>query len=443
MSKSDIVDLTLSNVPRPFTPEADRLIGRATFEGQEPLLGAVRLYGGMRRPANDDMFVRLAYLSSRMSRVVQFIADRYSIDAEDLRQHIYYAMWIGMKNQSIRPANEKELFQYVYSVGRHHALRSRSQKDALSQAVYFDDAPSTDAPWSESARFSDDGDAVREIEDMLTSEQQKSEFAGYVALARDKMATSKNRSQRGSRAPGKQTELDLSVLTDGSKVKRPYSTRTAAQARTPGREIASTRIAPRKSSTRETAREIKLEKPAPNALLDRVGRALLGDGYLSDRVPSLPAKTVRPKRGRPSGPSTVEERRTQEQAELHKLYQESCMRAADYARAIGTSNYMLNKYFSATVQVPEELLERAREYQQEIRYLISELNIRYQSPMSQILERWSIELAQRPLLNEELADLLGVTTSTIRRWRKNQAKPSIMKLSEMELKLRKQFGFSH
>ena len=119
------------------------------------------------------------------------------------------------------------------------------------------------------------------------------------------------------------------------------------------------------------------------------------------------------------------------------------MRAADYARAIGTSNYMLNKYFSATVQVPEELLERAREYQQEIRYLISELNIRYQSPMSQILERWSIELAQRPLLNEELADLLGVTTSTIRRWRKNQAKPSIMKLSEMELKLRKQFGFSH
>jgi post-segregation antitoxin (ccd killing protein) len=119
------------------------------------------------------------------------------------------------------------------------------------------------------------------------------------------------------------------------------------------------------------------------------------------------------------------------------------MRAADYARAIGTSQYMLNKYFSAAVQVPEDLLTRAREYRVEIKALIAELTVRYRPPMSQIMERWSNEMAGRPLLNEEFADILGVTTSTIRRWRKNEAKPSIMKLSALELALRKHFGLAH
>ncbi|MBQ0918398.1 helix-turn-helix transcriptional regulator [Hydrogenophaga aromaticivorans] len=443
MSKAETIDLNLSELPRAFTSEADKMVGRATFEGQEPLLGAVRLYSGIRRPANDEIFVRLAYLSSRLTKVVNYLADKYRIDAEDLRQHIYFALWNGLANRVLRPAEEKELFQYVYSVGRHHALRMTMGKDALTQAHSLDEMPS-DQNWLESLRFSDEGESAADIERLLTEEKQAVEFSPFVTAARAIMESRSRAPRATRRRAGVQKELDLSVLSDGSKVKKPRSINPASiKGRSQGRATIAAVVEPIKGSTRETARQIKIQKPKPNALLDRVGRALLGEDYLSEKVPTPAVKTVRAKRGRPAGPSNVEERRTQEQAELYTMYRESCIRAADYARAIGTSNYMLNKYFSAAVQVPDDLLERAREYHIEIKALIAELSIRYRPPMSQIMERWSNELAGRPLLNEEFSDILGVTTSTIRRWRKNEAKPSIMKLSALELVLRKHFGLAH
>lgn len=443
MPKAGTRDLTLSTLPRAFTSEADKLVGHVTFEGQEPLLGAVRLYSGIRRPSNDDAFVRLAYVSSRLTRVVNYLADKYRIDAKDLRQHIYLALWTGLAERALRPSDEKELFQYVYSIGRHHALRMTSGKDALSQAFSLDEMP-TDQSWLESHRFSDEGESAAEMERLLTEEKLSGELASYVATARSIMESRSRAPRSNPRASGVQKELDLTVLTDGTTVKKARNINTPTSKKRAQRRVKiGSVVIPVKGSTRETARQIKLEKPTPNALLDRVGRALLGDAYLADKVPPPAAKPTRAKRGRPAGPSNVEERRTQEQAELYAMYRESCMRAADYARAIGTSHYMLNKYFSAAVQVPDDLLTRAREYRVEIKALIAELTIRYRPPMSQIMERWSNEMAKRPLLNEEFAAILGVTTSTIRRWRKNEAKPSIMKLSALELVLRKHFGLTH
>lgn len=440
MPKAATRDLSLATLPRAFTSEADKLVGRVTFEGQEPLLGAVRLYSGIRRPPNDDAFVRLAYVSSRLTRVVAYLANRYHIDANDLRQHIYLALWTGLAERALRPSDEKELFQYVYSIGRHHALRITSGKDAMTQSLSLDEMPS-DQSWLESQRFSDEGDSAAEMERLVEDERHDRELAPFVTAARAIME-SRSRAPRASAASA-QRELDLTVLTDGSTVVRQRKTsRTKKPVKRAAMTIGSI-VVPVKGSSREAVREIKLQKPKSNALLDRVGRALLGDSYIADKVPAPPAKPTSTKRGRPAGPSNVEERRTQEQAELHTLYRESCMRAADYARAIGTSRYMLNKYFSAAVQVPEDLLNRAREYRVEIKALIIELTVRYQPPMSQVMERWSNEMAGRPLLNEEFADILGVTTSTIRRWRKNEAKPSIMKLSALELALRKHFGLAH
>lgn len=371
-------------------------------DGVDPLLAAMRLYASpLRRPNDDHTFVALVQLSARLRRLLHFLTSQSGgseADYEDLYQHVVTSLWQTSTLKHTRVSSESLFFQYVFQMARNYLARQYQTSDALPRAHRLDADPQHD--WHDSPVFGDDGSSSEAIEDALDHERRANDLKSYVSAARAHLDTALKPYSQEVYDPGPHSEI----------------ARQLTQAEGFYADLARQEIA---------AFDI-------SAQLRR-----------SNKATTKPQAKQPRKLGRPPGPSNVALRRSKNQERLHRLYQLSMLRPADYAVAIGTSPAMLNKYLCAAIEPPADVLARAREYAKATSEHTRELRTLYKQPMSAIIERWSMTIAGRPLGTTELAEILGYNVTTTRRWRDNSGKPAVTRLAQLELKLRQHFGKPH
>lgn len=162
---------------------------------------------------------------------------------------------------------------------------------------------------------------------------------------------------------------------------------------------------------------------------------------VADVEPQKTASIGRPK-NQPA--SVVTQRRTPAQAEIYRLYQDSLMTVDQYATAVGISKWLLRKYFDGIRPVPLDALEKARQYALEIAHLRATMRKMQAQPMELIVDRWRRMRLDVPFTNHEIADIIGVSRTTVFRWaRKNTPqRPTAMNLAKYE-RLMSEFCLAH
>lgn len=125
-----------------------------------------------------------------------------------------------------------------------------------------------------------------------------------------------------------------------------------------------------------------------------------------------------------------------DQQELVDMIETLDVRNQDFAVQIGIGLPRLSSYiYGRTASVPKEVMDRAREVFQDQSQGLKELKKRFDKPMSQILKSWARRL--NTSTNEELAQLVGVTTMTIHRWYNDDTKPDKTSLVRYETQVSK------
>lgn len=361
-------------------------LGSFTVDGLEPAFAAARLYSGLRKPADEDLFVRLISWDEGLDRICKNLAYRFEVEYDDLKQQLLISMLEAMRLRRLPITEETAFYSHVSVTARHISLRHRSLRHG---GVSLDALEESGVDWREHPVFSDEKASVDQNQSDLHAKQAAAHIQAYIVKMRAK-ATPKKKTPPGT----------VSKLTGHSQMS------------------AIARVALDASKARQ------MVKPEP-------AQRTNADG------------TVVKRKGRPPGPSSVAQRRTPVHDELFRLYKESKLPQQEYADMLGISKPKLNKLLSAKVSIGDDVMERARLASGSHHEEIKEISARYAKPMSEIFQMWGMEIAGRLLNIHELSDAAVVTLSTIRRWKNEKFRPSTSHLARVELRLRRHFGKAH
>jgi hypothetical protein len=113
---------------------------------------------------------------------------------------------------------------------------------------------------------------------------------------------------------------------------------------------------------------------------------------------------------------------SEDQAELVSIGEQMGVRNQDFAVLLGIGLPRLSSYiYGRTASVSKDVMTKARQLLEEHKTSNSVRASKFDKPMSEILKDWEERLGTTE--NIGLASLIGVTTMTIHRWKKNENKP--------------------
>lgn len=166
------------------------------------------------------------------------------------------------------------------------------------------------------------------------------------------------------------------------------------------------------------------------ALMNRHG----APGQLLNDAKQTTEKSVGKKTSQPSGHTDDvfadhdELKRIQKRLELNR---------EAFAARLGIGKSRLASYlYRAVLTVPEDVMVRARELEQGEAETVDELRELYARPMTEILLEWQKRYGL-PTDEQDIACVLDVTVTTIRRWYKGTIRPGIDSIRKYERKARK------
>jgi DNA-binding transcriptional regulator YiaG len=111
-----------------------------------------------------------------------------------------------------------------------------------------------------------------------------------------------------------------------------------------------------------------------------------------------------------------------DQAELVQICEALELRKQDFAAELGIGLSRLSSYlYGHTLAVPPEILQTARLLLKEHRRIPSERQRELAKPMDKLIAQWMRKLGVQT--DVAVAELLGVSTMTIHRWRNNVVRP--------------------
>jgi hypothetical protein len=120
-----------------------------------------------------------------------------------------------------------------------------------------------------------------------------------------------------------------------------------------------------------------------------------------------------------------------DQQELVSIGEEMGVRNQDYAVLLGIGLPRLSSYiYGRTASVSKEVMAKARQLLEEHKTTNGVRSNKFDKPMSEILTDWEQRLGTTE--NIGIASLIGVTTMTIHRWRKNENKPDATALTRYD-----------
>lgn len=122
---------------------------------------------------------------------------------------------------------------------------------------------------------------------------------------------------------------------------------------------------------------------------------------------------------------------SEDQQELVSIGEEMGVRNQDYAVLLGIGLPRLSSYiYGRTASVSKEVMAKARQLLEEHKTTNGVRSNKFDKPMSEILTDWEQRLSTTE--NIGIANLIGVTTMTIHRWRKNENKPDATALTRYD-----------
>jgi DNA-binding transcriptional regulator YiaG len=120
-----------------------------------------------------------------------------------------------------------------------------------------------------------------------------------------------------------------------------------------------------------------------------------------------------------------------DQQELVSIGEEMGVRNQDYAVLLGIGLPRLSSYiYGRTASVSKEVMAKARQLLEEHKTTNGVRANKFDKPMSDILAGWEQRLGTTE--NTGIANLIGVTTMTIHRWKKNENKPDATALTRYD-----------
>lgn len=360
-----------------------------------------------------------AYQSGRLKRILNFLEKKFRLDADDARQELILSLLHSVtKNQTVFPT-EDLLFSYLVRIGAN--IRVKQCQDINSTMLSYSGEEATGTGQvANHAIFSDGGAQISEHENRL----DKAHLHGKIQAFRtaNKSVNSMLQSSYGTHAIARPIHAakEISGMTD-----RPKPLPTSSQ-----KAEFHSRLSPQLWNTPiKTAIEVPtIVRPAPKSAVKP---------QESDDDPKVPVR-----KGRPVGSignAATEPRRSPEHAELFALWKQSKLLQDNYATAIGIMPATLKSYIYARTQsVPAETLEKARRHAKASQPKVDQLERKFSGTMTEIIERWSTEIAKEKLTSNKLATILHVDETTVLRWR-TKSKPNVRALSKYELKLKSHF----
>lgn len=117
-------------------------------------------------------------------------------------------------------------------------------------------------------------------------------------------------------------------------------------------------------------------------------------------------------------------------AEIRNLLE---MTQGQFAKHLGIKVPCLaaNEY-GRTRKVSKKIMKAAEDLERRLGPMVTDLKARYSSPMCEILVGWCETINVDPEDTRTIAQVLGVTETTVRRWRNNNALPNVHALREYE-----------